>query len=150
MSGLQHSGPLALLSGPGAPQEGPDPGLQLQDVKGLGDIVVGPALKAHDLVRVLPLGRQHDDGDVGELPDAHTGLEAVDLGHHQVQKDQVEAPLPGQLHRLLAVAAHLHLIALVLQVELDTLDQHLLVVYYQYFRHIITPVRILSFHRLPL
>ena len=120
---------LALARRPGAAQQGPHPGLQLQDVEGLGDIVVRPALKADDLVRVLAAGGEHDDGHVGELSDAHAGLEPVDLGHHQVQDDQVEIPLPGQLHRLLAVVAGLHLIALVLQIEGNSLDQDLLVIY---------------------
>ena len=54
---------------------GPDAGLELQDVEGLGNIVVGAALEADDLVRVLAAGGKHDDRHVGELPDAHTGLE---------------------------------------------------------------------------
>ena len=123
---------LLLLgrSGGGAAEQGPHPGFQLQDVEGLGHIVVRPAGKAHQFVRVLALGSEHDDGHVGELPDAHTGLKPVDLGHHQVQDDKVKAALPGQLHRLLPVGAGLHLIALLLQVKADALYQHRLVVHH--------------------
>ena len=130
VSRRQHAVAAHVFRRPRPAQQRPHPGLQLQQVEGLGDVVVRAALKAHDLIGVLPLSGQHDDRDIGELPDAHAGLEAVDLGHHQVQQDQVKAPLPGQLHRLLAVITHLHLIAFVLQVELDALYQHLLVVYY--------------------
>ena len=126
----QNAARLLLSGGAGTAEERPHPRLQLQDVEGLGDVVVRPALKSHELVRVLPLSRQHDDGHIGELPDTHTSLKAINLGHHQVQQDQVKAPLPGQLNRLLPIVAHLHLVALVLQVEFDALDQYLLVVYY--------------------
>jgi len=119
---------------------GPHPGLQLQNVEGLGDVVVRPTLEADDLVGVLAAGGEHDDGHVGELPDAHTGLEPVDLGHHQIQDDEIEGAAAGQLHRLLPVIARLHLVALALQVELDALDQHLLVVYHQYFHRFSSPV----------
>jgi len=128
-------GRLALHRRTGTAQQGADPRLQLQDVEGLGDVVVRPALKAHDLVRVLPLGGEHDDRDVGELPDAHTGLEPIDLGHHQIQDDQVKVALPGQLHGFLPVIAGLYLIALIFQVKGDPLYQDALVVHDQYFCH---------------
>ena len=89
---IQGDGPLGepvrlpLLLGGGArpAQQRPDTGLQLQNVEGLGDVVVRPALEADDLVRVLAFGGEHDDGHVGELPDLHARLEPVDLRHHQV------------------------------------------------------------------
>ena len=140
---VAHGQPAAaLLLGRHArpAQQGPHPGLQLQNVEGLGDVVVRPALEADDLVGVLAAGGEHDDGHVGELPDAHTGLEPVDLGHHQIQDNEIEGAVPGQLHRLLPVIARLHLVALALQVELDALDQHLLVVYHQYFHRFSSPV----------
>ena len=102
-------------------EQGPDPGLQLQDVEGLYQVIVRPGLKAHELVGVLALGRQHDDGHVGELPDAHAGLQPVQLRHHHVQDDEVEAAVPGQLHGGGAVVGAVHLIALVLQVKFHTL-----------------------------
>ena len=123
---------LLLLDsgGGGTAEQGPHPGLQLQNVEGLGHIVVRSAGKAHQLVRILPLGSEHDDGHVGKLPDAHTGLQPVDLGHHQVQDNEVKAALPGQLHRLLPVGARFHLIALLLQVKADALHQHRLVIHH--------------------
>ena len=145
-----------LLGSPGPAEQSPHPGFQLQDVEGLCEIVVRPALEADDLVRVLPLGGEHDDRHVGELPDAHACLEAVDLGHHHVQDDQVEAPLPGQLHRFLSVIGVLDLVALVLQVELDALYQHPLVVHDQNLCHCVflltqrvSPVPPLSHSHIP-
>ena len=79
---------------------------------------------------VITLGSERDDGHVGKLPDAHTGLQPIDLGHHQVQDNEVKAALPGQLHRLLPVGARFHLIALLLQVKADALHQHRLVIHH--------------------
>ena len=117
----------------GAPQQRPDAGLQLQNVEGLGDIVVGSAGKAHDLVGVLAAGGEHDDGNVGKFPYLHAGLAAGEAGHHQVQNDEVQRLLTGQLHGGCAVVGGEDLVALVLQIEFDALDQELFVVYYQYF-----------------
>jgi len=82
MARMRGFSPNRVAGGP--PEHGPDAGLQLQQVEGLGDVVVRPALEADDLVRVLTPGGEHDDGHVGELPDAHTRLQPVDLRHHQV------------------------------------------------------------------
>ena len=70
--------------GGGAAEQGPHPGLQLQDVEGLGHIVVRPALKAHQLVHVCAPSGEHDDGHIGKGSDLHTRLQPVQLGHHQV------------------------------------------------------------------
>ena len=131
--GGNEAGGLPLGPSGGPAEHGPDAGLQLQDVEGLVDVVVRPAFKADDLVRVLAAGGEHDDGHVGKLPDAHARLQPVDLRHHQIQDDEVEAPRPGQLHRRRTVIGAFHLIALVLQVELDTLYQQALIIHNQYF-----------------
>ena len=101
----------------------------------IGGLIIRSQLQSQHLVEHLALGGEHDDRHVGELPDAHTGLEPVDLGHHQVQNNQIEIPLPGQLHRLLTVVAGFHLIALIFQVKGDPLYQDALVVHDQYFCH---------------
>ena len=71
----QTVGVLFLLGRGASPaQQGPNPGLHLQNVKGFGDVVVGTALKAHNFVRILALGGEHDDGHIGELPYLHARL----------------------------------------------------------------------------
>ena len=132
---MPHGDPAAprLLLGHARPAEkGPNAGLQFQNVEWLGDIVIRPALKSHQLVGILPPGSEDDNGHSGKFPNAHTGLKPVQPRHHQIQQDQVKGPLPGQVHGGLAVIAHLHLIALVFQIELDALHQYLLVVHHQY------------------
>ena len=107
------AGRLVLDRRARAAQQSTHPGFQLQNVEGLCNIVVRAALKADDFIGVLAAGGEHDNGHIGKLPDTHAGLEPVDLGHHQVQDNEVELALPGQLHRLLTVVAGLHLIALI-------------------------------------
>ena len=117
----------------GAAQQRADARLELQDVEGLGHIVVRAGLKAHQQVCALAAGREHDDRHGGEAADLLAGLQAVLFRHHQIQHDQVVAARAGQLHGLLAVVAGVHGISLVFEVEFDSLDKQALVVDHQYF-----------------
>ena len=117
--------------GGGPAQQRLDPGLDLQNIKGLCDVVSRPVLKPQELVRVLPPGGEHNDGDGGECPDLHAGLQPVQLRHHQVQNNQVVLVGPGQLHRLTAIVAHIHGISLVLQVKPDAFHHLLFIVNHQ-------------------
>ena len=124
-------GDLTVAGGGAGVADGrPHTGQQLIGAKGLGEIVVRAALKPHELVCVLALGRQHDDGHVGKLPDLHTGFQPVHLRHHHIQNDEVEPSLPGQLQRRRAIVGTLHLVALVFQVEFHTLYQGLFVIHH--------------------
>ena len=98
-----------------APEDRLDPGLQLQDIEGLGEIVVGPVFQSEDLVHVAALGRQHDHRHLGELPDGLADLKAVQLREHHVQKDHVVLLLPDLLQGLLAVIGAVNLHAVLLQ-----------------------------------
>ena len=72
-----------------------DPRQDLHGVEGLGDIVVRPQIQALNFVRVLGFGREQDHRHVGRLPQAGQGGDAVQLGHHDVQQDQVDV-LPAK------------------------------------------------------
>ena len=122
--------PVHLRPARAALQERPDAGLQLQNVEGLGHIVVRAAGKAHQLVGILAAGRQHDDGHVGKLPDLHAGLGARQHRHHQIENNQVEILLLRQLHGGFAIVGGSDLIALVGQIERNALYQQLLVVHH--------------------
>ena len=108
----------------------PEPAAQLQNIEVFFYIVVRPAVKTHQLVRILAFGREHDDGHIREFPDAHTGFQPVDLGHHHIQNDKVVFPAAGQLHGGATVIDPLHLVALMLQIELDTLDEQSFVIHH--------------------
>ena len=80
-------------------QGGADAGHQLHHAEGLGDVVVRPAVQAHHLVVLGPLGGDQDDGEPsggGAGADALEDVQAVLLREHQVQQDQGgELPLHG-------------------------------------------------------
>lgn len=80
--------------GGGPPQQRANPLEDHGQREGLGDEVVGEKGEGAELV-VLPVeGGEDHDGDVGGGPDRLAEREAVDLGHHHVQHDEVEGLRP--------------------------------------------------------
>ena len=76
---------------PGAPQRGGDPRQELLDAEGLGHVVVRPQVERGDLVAVAAAGRDHDHPDRRAFADLAAELEAVDLGEHEVEENDVRA-----------------------------------------------------------
>ena len=73
----------------GAAQQRLDAGDQLTHGERLGDIVVRAQLEAEDLIHLVALGGQHDDGDVRSRrralePPAH--FHAINAGEHDIQQ----------------------------------------------------------------
>ena len=87
---VSRPGPFSAPQGGVAPQLALHPGDHLQGVEGLGDIIVRADVQPQDLVRVLALGREEDDGDVAPLPQPGGGPNPVQLGHHNIHQDQVD------------------------------------------------------------
>ena len=90
-------------------EDGPDPGQELPGVERFRQVVVGPQLEPDDPVDVLPLGREHDDGDrrdLGNGADATADLEPVHPGQHEIEQDHVEAAPPEGRETARAVADH--------------------------------------------
>ena len=86
-------------------QHGPHPRLELAEVVGLADVVVGAALQPLHHVLGLVEGRDQDDGDEGQrlvVLDAPGHLVPVQPGHHHVQQDQVRRLFLDAVQRLLA------------------------------------------------
>ena len=71
------------------PQHGLHAGHQLKVVERLGHVIVGPELKALDLVHRVVAGGQHQHRDVRERPDLAEDLEAVDAGEPDVEQHDV-------------------------------------------------------------
>src|SRR6185503_7201541 len=88
-----------------AAEDGPDAGDELARREGLGQVVVAAQLEADDAVDLLAAGREEEDRDPVVLPDPPADLEAVDLGQHHVEDDEIDAAL---LHRLERGRAALH------------------------------------------
>jgi hypothetical protein len=55
--------------------------------------IVGTQLQVHHPADRIALGRQHDDGRAARAPDVAAQIQAVPIGQHQVQQDDVKGPL---------------------------------------------------------
>jgi hypothetical protein len=103
---------------PGAAQDGPDARHQLLQAERLGDVVVTADRQAPHLVLGGVTGGQVHDRDpdaVGAQPAAD--LEAVEVGHHHVQHDQVGPEIPHRRQRVATRRRRGH-------IEADVLQRH--------------------------
>ena len=83
-------------------QDGADAGGQLVGVERLGDVVVGAEVEALGLVGGRALRGQQDDRDRPALAQLAHDLDAVEVGHHDVEQHDVRADLFGLGEGLLA------------------------------------------------
>src|SRR5581483_680950 len=74
---------------PSATQDGTDPGRELPDRERLDHVVIRPQLQAENPVDLLAAGREHDDRDVGLLPDLASQVPSVAVRQHDVKEDEV-------------------------------------------------------------
>lgn len=81
----------------GAPQHRFDPCHQLPWRKGLGDVVVSTQLQAEHFVDLAIAGGEHQYRDLGELPDATTGLDTVHSREVEIEQDHRHRPDPESL-----------------------------------------------------
>ena len=108
-----------------------NPRQQLLDGEGFGDVVVRSRVEAGDLVHHGVSRGEHDDGRRLLAADTAEDLHAVELGEEYVEKNQVVVTGEGQLDAGPAVGRLVHLVALVLELELDEARDLLLVLYDQ-------------------
>ena len=82
--------------GSGRPsQDGAHAGGELVGVERLGDVVVGAEVEALRLVGGRALGGQQDDRDGTPFTELAHDLDTVEVGHHDVEQDDVRADLFG-------------------------------------------------------
>ena len=72
----------------------------LDGVEWLGDVVVCADVQSQDLVGVLALGGEEDDGNIVLLPELGGGGDAVHLRHHDVHQDKMDGVLAYNLQGL--------------------------------------------------
>lgn len=97
--GLDHRlGRLVLL--PAAAQGGAQPGGQLGDAEGLGDVVVGATVQRLHLLGLAGADREHDHRHRRQLADPAQHLLAVDVGQAEVEDHQVGPVLHHPLQPL--------------------------------------------------
>ena len=112
----------------GAAQHGAHARRQLVGVEGLGDVVVGAQVEALGLVARRALGRQQDDRDRAPLTQLAHDLDAVEVGHDDVEQDDVRPDFLGLLERLFAAAGGHDAETLVVKGQRDELRDARLVV----------------------
>ena len=115
-----------------AAQHGLDARQHLAGAEGLGDVVVRAQFQAEQLVKLLALGGEHDDGQVGLLADLAADHEAVHLRHHDVQKHDVRPGFAHVVDGLLPVVGGDHLIAFAAKIGVERLVDVDVVVRHQY------------------
>ena len=102
-----------------APHLGFDPGHQLKGIERLRDVVVRAETEAGDLVGVLGLRREQDDGHVARLPDLQHGGEAVHVRHHDVEHETVHIMVLQEVDRLPSVCGRQDVVSLCRQIDPD-------------------------------
>ncbi|BDE96139.1 hypothetical protein CE91St30_14720 [Raoultibacter timonensis] len=121
---------LALL----APYMSGDLRAQLGCAEGLAHVVIGSQAIAHDGVFLGNLGGEKDDRAVEARADPPHQVEPVELGHHHVAENKVEArKIHGKRFRWLRNAYDL--VPVSPEHTLKRGKYRLLVVYSQYARH---------------
>jgi len=96
--------------------------------EGLGDVVVGAELKAPNTVILLALGGEHDDGHTRDLADKTQRVEPVQIGHHDIQENQVGQVVLELLQGARARIRVQNLEPVVLEVQTDEVDNAGLVI----------------------
>ena len=107
-------------------------GHQLAGPEGLGDVVLGAQGEADDLVGLLVLRREEDDGNVPHLAHATAQLEAVDARHHDIHDGQVERRAGEHVQGRLSAVAGQRVHALGHEQVDNQIGDGLLVVHHQY------------------
>jgi hypothetical protein len=114
-----------LVLQPLDPQHGADARLQLREVDGFGEVIVGTCVQPRHLVlRGIPRGDQ-DDRDEGQrsvVLDPARDLITVDVGEHHIEQDQVGRISAHPVERLRAIAGLDHVVAAKPQSRCNDLD----------------------------
>ena len=98
---------------------GLDPSHDLQRVEGLGDIVVRADGKAHDLVGVRDLCRQHNDGKIIAFPDFLADMETVDIGKHDVENRKIRQRFLKAGQGICPIIKFVNRVAVVFQINIE-------------------------------
>ena len=97
-------------------QMGLHTGHQFAGAERLRHIIIGSQPKPPDLINVILLRRNHDDGSILAVADLPADLKSIHAGQHQIQDDQVKIRFHGLLQSDLAVVGNLHLKVAQLQI----------------------------------
>ncbi len=116
-------------------QHGLHTGDQLPDLEWLGDVIIGSDPQAQDNIDLLPLGGNHDNGDPPcrfALFQIAADLYPIHTGKHDVQEHKVRLQGPCLFESLEAIHAAGHLVAFLLEIVLNHLEDIFFVLDHQY------------------
>ena len=105
----RHARQRVLLARLRAAEDGVNARRQLARVERLGQIVVGADLQADDAIDVLAAGREQNDGNDESPPKLAQNLEAVLLGQHHIENDELVAAARRELDGACTRVMGLHL-----------------------------------------
>ena len=118
--------------GPDAAHDSADACGELRHRERLGHVIVRAGVETTDPVRLLSLGGEHDDRQVsrgGASAQAAADLDAGQLRQHPVEQQNIRLALVDHHQRLLAVRGGGDLVAFLVEVVADQLDQRRLVLH---------------------
>ena len=121
-------------------QMGLDPRHQHAGRKRLFDVVIRAIAEAADLIHVLAQCRDHEDGDVLDLPHPAADGEAVHPRQHQIQKQEVEWLLQRRRQAGHAIRTDGHLETAQLQIILLNGSDVLIILDNKYLSHRFPPL----------
>ena len=125
-----------------------DTGLDFQNIKRFGHIIVCSVFQAQNLIHILTFCCKHDNRDIGKFTDLLAYLKTIHLWKHQVQKNYIVLSCLGFFQSFLSVIGTVHFHSILLQTETKSLDNQFLIIYYQYFPAHLTLLTLLLFYPL--
>ncbi len=103
--------------------------------KRLGHIFIYPQVKALQLIPLIGLGGEHDDGHLGISAHLFADLPSVHFRHHNVQNDQSDILLLEEDIQSLRAVGSLHYLEIALYQKVPyQLAHSALIINYQYFQ----------------
>src|SRR6185436_10610257 len=73
----------------GATNDGFDTADHFTRAERLGDVIIGTQLESAYAVILFTLGGEHDDRHIAALADGFEYFEAIDIGHHHIQQNEI-------------------------------------------------------------
>ena len=110
----------------------PYPRNELVGAERLGDVVVRAEAEALDLVDVLFLCGNHDDGNVLYLANLFAYLKAVKSGKHNVKDEKIVVVLKGILKSFLSLRVSVYLKSVEFEIVLLKFGNGSVILNYQY------------------
>ncbi len=127
---------LAVAALACAPEQRPQPGLELAQRERLDQVIVGPDVEPlHAVVNGVARGQHQDRSPVSGLAHAARHLVTVEAGHQDVEDHRVRRGAGEDVERLLSVGGERHVVAFQAQRTLERAAHRRLIVDHKYSCH---------------